>query len=49
MTLFNYILDNDAIFYGIFIGVACHTGLSFLSSIFYDNKVFIDSGIQTDA
>lgn len=48
MTWLNFILDNDITFYGIFIGAACHAGFSFWSSILYDNKVFIDSAVQTD-
>jgi hypothetical protein len=49
MTLFNYIFDNDILFYGMFIGVACHLGLSFVSSIYFENKEYTDTGVQTDA
>lgn len=49
MKLFNYILDNDILFYGMFIGVACHFGLTFISSIYFDNIEVTDKGVQTDA
>jgi hypothetical protein len=49
MNFLNYICDNDIIFYGMFVGVVCHLGLSFLSSIQHGNKVMTETGVQTDA
>jgi hypothetical protein len=48
MTIFNYLTDNDIFFFGIFIGVTCHLGLSFLSSTWHGTKGYTDTGVQTD-
>jgi hypothetical protein len=45
----NYLLDNNLVFYGIFAGVACHLGLSLLTSTWYSETAHWDKGVQTDA
>jgi hypothetical protein len=47
MILFNYILDNNIIFYSIFAGTAGVIGYSIITS--YVNSFYVDKGIQTDA
>lgn len=37
MSTLNYFLDNQIIFYGIFAGVACHLGFSFLNSYLHSS------------
>lgn len=49
MILFNDFLNNDLIFYGMFIGVACHLSFSFLNSIWGDNKEYTNAEVQTEA
>jgi hypothetical protein len=49
MTFLNNILDNDILIYGMFIGVACHIGLSFLNSVLHGDKGYTDTSVQTDA
>lgn len=39
--------DNDILFYGMLIGVACHLGFSFCTSLW--TKEYKDANIQTDA
>lgn len=48
MTFLNNILDNDILFYGMFAGVACHIGLSFLSSVLHSGKGYTNTSVQTD-
>jgi len=40
-------LDNDLVFYGLFIGVAGAIGYSFISKIL--SKSYVETGVQTDA
>ena len=47
MTLFNYLLDNNIIFYSIFATTAGFIRYSCISSYF--NSSYIDEGIQTEA
>jgi hypothetical protein len=47
MTFLNNILDNDILFYGMFIGITCHLGYSFAKA--YLNSFYVDKGTQTDA
>ena len=47
MTLFNYILDNNVIFYSIFTTTVGFIGYSCISS--YYNSYYIDEGVQTEA
>ena len=46
MTLFNYLANNDMLFYEMAIGVICHFGLFLLS---YTWQETTDTGVQTDA
>jgi hypothetical protein len=47
MILFDYILDNDVMFYSIFASTAGYIGFSFVRS--YLNSYYVDEGVQTDA
>lgn len=47
MTLFNYISVDNAIFFGIAIGITCHLGFVCLSSILHKN--YVEAEVQTDA
>ena len=49
MFIFNSFSSNDVLFYGMFVGVACHLGFSLVSSIWHGENVQVDKGIQTDA
>jgi len=45
--MYNFFLDNDVLFYGMFIGMGCHLGYSIAKS--YINSFYVDKEIQTDA
>jgi len=47
MTLFNYTLNNDLVFYSMFAGTVGLIGYKFISS--YVNSFYVDKSIQTDA
>jgi len=50
MILFNYILDNDIIYFSLFTRITLGIGYSFASSFFnsvYSDKM--DKGVQTSA
>jgi hypothetical protein len=47
MTLFNYLTNNDLLFYGLFAGTAGLMVHKIISS--YLNSFYVDKGIQTDA
>ncbi len=47
MILFNYLIDNNYVFYGLFATTAGILGYKFVSS--YLNSFYVDKGIQTDA
>ena len=47
MILFDYILDNDIIFYTLFASTAGFIGYKFVSS--YLNSYYVDEGVQTEA
>lgn len=47
MTLFNYLTNNDLLFYGLFAGTAGFMVHKIISS--YLNSFYVDKGIQTDA
>jgi len=47
MTILNYLLDNDLVFYSLFSGTIGFIGYKFVSS--YLNSYYVDQGIQTEA
>jgi len=47
MILFNYLIDNNYVFYGLFATTAGIMGYKIVSS--YLNSFYVDKGIQTDA
>lgn len=51
LTNLNIFSNNDVLFYGMFVGVACHLGFSLLSSIWQSESVhasnYVDTGVQT--
>lgn len=47
MTIFNYILDNDLVFYSLGSTLAGFMCYRFVSSVY--NSYYIDKGVQTDA
>src|ERR1700760_2456144 len=49
MEILDQILDNDILFYGMFVGVVCHIGISFICSIQRSKKEITETGVQTDA
>jgi len=49
--LFNYIFDNDILFYGLYAGTACFLGLSFVNAWFNtsgENQTVIESSTSED-
>jgi len=49
MFILNTFSSNDVLFYGMFVGVACHVGFYLVSSIWYSGNKQVDKGVQTDA
>ena len=47
MNLFNYIFENDVMFYGMFSATVGLIGFSFVKA--YVNSYYVDNGVQTDA
>lgn len=47
MTIFNYLIDNNYVFYGLFTTTVGFIGYKFVSS--YVNSFYVDKGVQTDA
>ena len=47
MTLFNYTLNNDLVFYSMFAGTVGLIGYKFIST--YVNSFYVDKGVQTEA
>ena len=47
MTLFNYLINNDLVFYSILAGSVGFMGYSFATS--YLNSFYVDKEVQTDA
>jgi hypothetical protein len=45
--LFNYLINNDLVFYSMFAGTVGLIGYKFASS--YLNSFYVDKSIQTDA
>jgi hypothetical protein len=45
--LFNYLLENDLVFFSVFTGTVGFIGYKFVSS--YLNSFYIDKGVQTEA
>jgi len=45
--LFNYLLENDLVFFSVFTGTVGFIGYKFASS--YLNSFYIDKGVQTEA
>jgi hypothetical protein len=49
MNIINNIIDNDILFFGMFAGVVCHLGFSFVRAIQPVKKEMTETGVQTDA
>jgi hypothetical protein len=47
MTILNFIIENDYVFYGLYATTAGFMGYKFISS--YVNSFYVDKGVQTDA
>jgi hypothetical protein len=45
--LFNYLFDNELIFFSAFVGMGGFIGYKFVSS--YLNSFYLDKGVQTEA
>jgi hypothetical protein len=45
--LFNYLFDNDLVFYSAFVGMEGFIGYKFVTSYF--NSFYVDKGIKTEA
>jgi hypothetical protein len=42
------IADNNILFYGMIISVVVHLSLNYLFAVQHDNKLMIETGVQTD-
>jgi hypothetical protein len=47
MTIFNYLLDNEVLFFSAFAGMGCLIGYKFVNAYF--GCTYVNKEVQTDA